>query len=86
MNIYFTKEFTKNYKKLKSDERELIDKAVDEIIANPDCGKPLRYSLKGLRSYRTGNMRVIYRIEGEDLYFVTFGARKNIYKELQRKY
>ncbi len=86
MNIYFTKEFTKIYKKLKSDEKGLIDKAVNEIVTNPNYGKPLRYSLKGLRSYRVGDIRVIYRIEGENLYFVTFGTRKNIYKDLQRKY
>ncbi len=86
MNAYFSREFIKNYKKLKEDRRKLIDKAIDEIINNPECGKPLQYALKGLRSYRIENMRVIYRIEKDGIYFVTFGLRRNIYELLKKKY
>ncbi len=85
MNVYFTKEFTDNYKKLKDYMKERIDKAIDEIISNPECGKVLHYALKGLRSYRTGNMRIIYKIEGDNLYFITFGHRKKIYDDLRRR-
>ena len=86
MNAYFSKEFTKIYKKLKEDRKRLIDRAIDDIMENPDCGKPLKYALKGLRSYRIENMRVIYRIEKDSIYFVTFGLRKNIYELLKKKY
>ncbi len=85
MNVYFTKEFTDNYKKLKDYMKERIDKAIDEIISNPECGKVLRYALKGLRSYRIGNMRIIYKIEDDNLYFITFGHRKKIYDDLRRR-
>ncbi len=85
MSVYFTNEFIKNFKKLKGKEKEQVKSAVDEIMTDRDLGKPLRYSLKGLRSYRVGNMRIIYALDGEDIYFITFGKRKNIYENLKRR-
>jgi len=85
MNVYFTGEFVKNYKKLRGNRKGEVDRAIEDITANPKIGKPLRYSLKGLRSYRVGNLRIIYTIEGEDIYFITFGDRKKIYEDLKKK-
>ncbi len=63
MSVYFTSEFIKNFKKLKGKIREEIENAIDDIAENPEIGKPLRYSLKGLKSHRVENMRIIYTIE-----------------------
>ncbi|MCD6276568.1 MAG: type II toxin-antitoxin system RelE/ParE family toxin [Thermoplasmata archaeon] len=84
MKVYFSREFLQRYKKLKAGERNIIDEVIETIVKNPDAGKPLRYSLKGLRSYRSGKMRVIYQVEKDKIYFITFGLRKNIYENLKK--
>ena len=84
MKIEFSKEFMDRLKKLKRGERKYIEAIVDSIIENPECGKPLQHSLKGLRSCRHGDMRIIYRFERDALFFITFGHRKKIYRDLKR--
>ncbi len=84
MKVEFSKEFMERLKKLKKWDKKELEKAVDEIIEDPEAGKPLRHSLKGLRSYRKGDIRVIYSIEKDAIFFVTFGHRKKVYRDLKR--
>ena len=60
-----------------------IKKAIEErLTCNPvEFGKPLRYSLKGLRRLRVGDFRVIYKIEGESVLIVKIGHRKEVYED-----
>ncbi len=59
--------------------------ALDEILANPDCGKSLKLELAGLRSYRVGRFRIIYRVRPEKIIeLVAVGPRKTIYEETYR--
>ena len=44
-------------------------------------GKPLRYSLKGLRRLRVGDWRVIYGIEGTVVQVVKIGNRRDVYED-----
>jgi mRNA interferase RelE/StbE len=60
-------------KKMKSGLREL---AMD-----PFAGKELRDELKGLRSFRIGRFRIIYRIAGRTVEIAAVGPRKTIYEE-----
>lgn len=61
---------------------EQIAKAIDRIAANPELGDFLKGEWKGYRKYRSGNYRVIYRIEHDKLivYIITIDDRKEVYR------
>ena len=58
--------------------------ALQALIEDPYAGKALRNELRGLRSYRVGRFRIIYRI-GRDVALVAFGPRDAIYLETYRQ-
>jgi len=58
--------------------------ALEQILADPNSGKPLKDDLKGLWSYRVGKFRVIYRVSSRHLDLVAFGPRERIYEETYR--
>lgn len=63
--------------------RSQIRKAIEQkLVANPiEFGKPLQYSLKGLRRLRVGDYRVIFKIEEDrkTVLIVKIGNRKEVY-------
>ncbi|MDR0496168.1 MAG: type II toxin-antitoxin system RelE/ParE family toxin [Treponema sp.] len=63
--------------------RQQIRRAIEErLTIDPiKLGKPLKYSLLGMRRLRVGNWRIIYRISGNDVEIVKIGNRKEIYEE-----
>ena len=47
-----------------------------------EFGKPLRYSLKGVRRLRVGDYRVIYTIEPDEvILIVKIGHRREVYEK-----
>jgi mRNA interferase RelE/StbE len=62
--------------------RQQIKRAIEERLAIDPVkfGKPLRYSLFGLRRLRIGDWRVIYRINGDAVEIVKIGNRKDVYE------
>jgi mRNA interferase RelE/StbE len=58
--------------------------AIRELTGDPFSGKELRDELKGLRSFRVGRFRIIYRISGTVLEIAAIGPRKIIYQETLR--
>ena len=55
------------------------------ILNDPEAGKALKAELQGLRSLRTGRLRVVYRIgEGGVVEIVAVGPRRRIYEETLR--
>jgi mRNA interferase RelE/StbE len=82
--IFYTKEAKKSIEKLDSSVRKLVKKAIESLAIDPEKGKPLSYELAGLRSLRTSDYRVIYRIKGGELLIivVAVGHRREIYKKL----
>lgn len=58
---------------------------LDQIVGDPEAGKPLRDSLEGLRSARVGRIRVIYRVTSSDIDIVAVGPRRTIYEETARR-
>ena len=83
--ILYTKEAKKNIEKLDPSVRKLVRKAIESLAISPEKGKPLSYELAGLRSLRTSDYRVIYRIRGGELLIivVAVGHRREIYKKLR---
>ncbi|RMF89084.1 MAG: hypothetical protein D6733_07115 [Methanobacteriota archaeon] len=49
------------------------------VEAPQSYGKPLRHGLKGLWSARAGGYRIIYTMQGGDIYVVTVRHRKKAY-------
>jgi mRNA interferase RelE/StbE len=62
-----------------------IKKAIEKkLMINPvEFGKPLQYSLKGLRRLRVEDYRIIYQIEIETktVLIVKIGHRKEVYED-----
>lgn len=60
--------------------------ALQAIVETPTCGKPLQEELAGLRTYRMGRYRIVYRIaEDHSIEIVAVGPRRYIYEETYRK-
>ena len=73
-------------RKLDPGTRNKVRAAVDELAKDPLQGKPLSFTLKGLRSWRTGDWRIIYRAEAEKVVVVvvTVGHRRDVYERVRR--
>jgi mRNA interferase RelE/StbE len=54
------------------------------ILADPSSGKALKNELAGLRSFRVGTFRVIYRVMRNMIEIVAIGPRERIYEETYR--
>ena len=55
------------------------------ILSQPYSGKALMEELSGLRSFRIGSFRIIYRVKEPDrIELVTIGPRERIYQETFR--
>ena len=52
------------------------------IAADPYQAKELKDELVGLRSYRLGNARIIFRLTGKIVEVVAFGPRRDIYERV----
>lgn len=84
-------QFTIKYSTESIQEIELLPKAIqirvkraieEKLMSDPvSFGKPLRYSLKGIRSLRVGDYRVLYEIEYDIklVYIVKVSIRRDVY-------
>ena len=62
-----------------------IRAALEEILAEPYCGKSLRAELKGLMTFRVSTFRIIYKIEEDKIIeIIAIGPRKRIYEDTYR--
>ena len=62
-----------------------IKASLQTIVSDPHAGKALKEELTGLRSFRAGRLRVIYRIlEKKEIEIVAVGPRDRIYEETLR--
>ncbi len=72
-------------KEISKADRNRIQKAIEtKLVLNPiEFGKPLQYSLKGLRRLRVGDHRVVFKIEEQTkvILIVKIGHRKEVYDD-----
>jgi len=81
MQIIFSEEFKKEFKKIKDKVTRIkIINHLKKLGQLPESGKPLQYNLKGHRSIRIPPFRIIYRIEQDKLIINCFDHRKDVYK------
>ena len=73
-------------RKLDPAVRRRIRDTLQKISEDPERGKQLRLGLTGLRAWRTGRYRIIYRlIESRiEILVLAIGHRRDVYKKLQR--
>jgi mRNA interferase RelE/StbE len=61
-----------------------IKAALQAILTEPQTGKALKNKLEGLRSFRVGKLRIVYRVKERIIEIVAIGPRKRIYEETLR--
>ena len=73
--------------KLSTADKKKIKKAIeDKLINNPEIfGKPLRRSLRGYKKLRSGDYRVIYRVEGKKVKIFCIGHRSVVYQKADKR-
>ncbi len=64
--------------------KQKIRTVLSEIMDNPSCGKSLLGELEGMRSFRVGRLRLIYRSTSDVIEVVAIGPRRSIYEETLR--
>lgn len=80
MEILFSDEFRKDFKKIKDKTTRLkIIGQLRKLSENPETGKPLKYDLKNHRSIRVAPFRIIYRIAQNRIIINCFDHRKEVY-------
>lgn len=82
--ILYTREAKKTIDRLDSSVKKLIRNAVESLAREPEKGKPLSHGLAGLRSLRTSDYRVVYRVRSGELIvlIIAVGHRREVYKRL----
>lgn len=66
-------------------KRKIRD-ALEHILADLHAGKALKDELAGLRSFRVGRFRIVYRIAiGRFIDLIAIGPRAVIYEETYRR-
>ena len=62
-------------------------KFVETLALEPERGKPLQLTLKGLRSWRTADYRIIYRFVEDQIEILVdaLGHRREVYERLRRR-
>ncbi len=67
--------------------RRDIQKAIEDKLATSPVffGKPLQFSLKGLRSMRVGDYRVVFKLTKQEVFVVLIGHRSIVYKQAPKR-
>jgi mRNA interferase RelE/StbE len=65
--------------------KKKVRSALERILSDRLCGKALKDDFDGLRSFRVGRFRIVYRIAvGRVVELVAIGSRERIYEETYR--
>lgn len=85
MKVYETPKFKKLREKLRSTvEREALGKAILDVIKDPFDSKKLKGEFKDFRRHKYSvhghEQRLIFKVEGDVIYLLSFGPREGIYK------
>ena len=61
--------------------------AIEALMEDPQRGKALHMDLKGLRSWRTGDFRIVYTVMNKrlEIHVVAVGHRGEVYARLRKR-
>ncbi len=84
MRVSYTPTAAKAIRTLDPGTRVQVRRAIERLVVDPGRGKPLQLTLKGLRSWRTGEWRIVYRASETELeiLIVAVGHRRDVYDRL----
>jgi mRNA interferase RelE/StbE len=68
-------------------DKKRIKKIIETKLALEPLlfGKPLQYSLKGLRSLKVGDYRIVFVIEDKEIFVVLIAHRREVYTEVKKR-
>ncbi len=80
--IEFSKKAEKDVMELPKSVQSLIQRAISERLETDPLsyGKPLRFGLKGEKSLRVSNYRILYKTEGKIVTISRVVIRRDAYK------
>jgi len=90
MQVLQTPRFSKQLKKLKDNQKEAVDKAVQKVVDNPLIGIQKRGDLDYLRIYKFNMLKqqvlLAYSYEDEQLIIKLLGVgpHENFYRDIKR--
>ncbi|MDH3404315.1 MAG: type II toxin-antitoxin system RelE/ParE family toxin [Acidobacteriota bacterium] len=84
--LRYTASAARAARKLDPAVRRRVLAAVGKLAEEPERGKPLQLTLKGLRSWRTGDFRIVYRIVESriEILVIALGHRRDVYERLSK--
>lgn len=73
--------------KLNGTLKKRIKKAIEErlSISPHQYGEPLRKTLKGYWKLRVGNYRVVYKVQGNEVWIFVIINRKDVYTKVIKR-
>jgi mRNA interferase RelE/StbE len=83
--VRYTRSAAKAIRQLDPQVRERVRAAIETLCDDPLRGKPLQLTLQGLRSWRTGDWRVVYRVLEDriEILVIAGGHRREVYDRLR---
>ncbi len=83
----YTKRAARDIRKLDPQVRRRVSKALQRLAEEPLRGKPLQLNLRGLRSYRTADYRIIYRVVDDvlEILVIAVGHRREVYDRIKSR-
>ena len=82
--VSYTPSAAKAIRHLDPQVRARVRAAIEVLREDPLRGKPLQLTLQGLRSWRTGDWRIVYRVVEQrlEILVVAVGHRRDVYDRL----
>jgi mRNA-degrading endonuclease RelE of RelBE toxin-antitoxin system len=81
--------FKRSYKKLHTNEKEVVDDAIKKIIKDPKIGEEKRGDLSGIFVYKfkfkTKEFLLGYEWDPKQRLLLALGVHENFYRDLKRK-
>ena len=90
MRILQYPSFEKTVKKLHPNEKRDLDKAIKELIQDPQAGELKKGNLSGIRVYKFKMLRqltllaYIYNKTGKSITLLALGSYENFYRDLKK--
>lgn len=80
--ITYHKKILEDLSLISSSNKNIIRKSIEEKLqTQPEFfGKPLQFSLFGLRSLRVGDYRVIFQLKKKEVFIIFIAHRSVVYK------
>lgn len=85
--ITYHKKIVEDISSISTSHKKVIKKAIEEKLeTEPEFfGKPLQFSLSGLRSLRVGDYRVIFQLKKKEVFIVLIAHRSVVYKVINKR-